>query len=515
MKPLPFRKLGSIGVISDIAHSDVPHNGYTNSNNVVFRNGKAKKLRGFDEVADKAEASLKIQRGWESTVPVVFLATATDIWKLLSGAWTNVSRNAAGEYSTTEWDSVLFGDFVIFTTTNEPPQVFDSGTSKFIDLPNWPADLRCERLRVFGSQLIAFGVTESGTQRLYAYVWSDFAPVNGLPVSWDYGSTTSLAGIAEIPAETGQILDGGELGNSFMIYSTHACHELRRTGTTAPIFSRHVIHRRGLLNPRAFVAYDNQHFVVGQDSTYIHSGGRPQSIGRNRIDKKFYRDMSSLRKVFVAHDPKNHEVRTFVQQLAGAVSTPFMLWNYFDNTFTFGTLPEEVIDADNIPTPPTGVTWADLQAEGTLWSELGMTWAELGGADSAFSLMWLQANGKLFTESLNFNVATVDDKSALLERIGIDLDELAPRPIGDFMFVDRVVPQINGSGIVKFQFGRMTTVNSGPTWDPVEELDLDADQDEVTFMIETSYFCYRLFSDDTGYWDFSGFDLYAQPSGEQ
>jgi hypothetical protein len=68
------------------------------------------------------------------------------------------------------------------------------GGLAFANIPAWNANWRAAALRSYKSFLIALNVTKAGVNFPSLVKWSDVAPNNVAPTTWDETDTTKLAG---------------------------------------------------------------------------------------------------------------------------------------------------------------------------------------------------------------------------------------------------------------------------------------------------------------------------------
>jgi hypothetical protein len=107
------------------------------------------------------------------------------------------------------------------TYVNRPmrsPLLLPAGLA-FANIPAWNANWRAVALRSYKSFLIALNVTKAGVNFPSLVKWSDVAANNAAPTTWDETDTTKLAGENPLSQARTPIVDGGPLGDNFIIYT--------------------------------------------------------------------------------------------------------------------------------------------------------------------------------------------------------------------------------------------------------------------------------------------------------
>jgi hypothetical protein len=268
---------------------------------------------GFVEFPSVANGTPVWIQGWADGLST-YLAAATGekLFFLASSGygdiWVDASR-VEGYNTDGYWDSFAWGDTCVFNNGIDPPQVFNSNTQKFEDLPSWgmistaddilnnappsrKVQASCVRLVPYKSFLVAVGVTEGGLYQPNKVWWSDstnLAGYYGAP-NWDYETPASLSGQIVVDPEGGAIRTGAVLNEQLIIYTDSGATAMQLVGGRLVMNFRRLF-KRGAAGLHCVTEVQNQHFVVSQDTIYIHDGSTVVGnlIAKDRVEEEFYK----------------------------------------------------------------------------------------------------------------------------------------------------------------------------------------------------------------------------------
>jgi hypothetical protein len=363
--------------------------------------------------------------------------------------------------------------------------------------------------------------------------WSDFTQFNAVPASWDATSTTNNAGETILNDMVGPILDGLALRDSFYIYGNNEVWAMNFIGGQFVYDFRKRFNDRGILNTNCVVEVDGAHYVFDTDDIYVHDGAAPRSIIEGR-DKDFV--FGGLQKDYkhLSHVAFNRELDeihfNYVSddRLVGFRGTTTgcnrsAVYNTRNGSWTFYDLPN--VTSATYAQVSTGQTYEDMGT--TEYAEFAGTY--IGDEDGSGSHMLYISNiatqlGLSGSRILGFDsisggrlsrpVELETLKPAILERIGIDMDENGS-PISAYKSLLSFYPQLGIDGepdTVSFQFGASDVTGLQPLWnvaqifDPAENVKLDV-------RVAGRYLAYRLLHSGLSDFAFSGFDIRATRRG--
>lgn len=517
----PIPQLGLGGVNTDAPRFDLPPNFFTGALNTVFRDGKAQKAPGwinvpFDTTLD--EDTYWFQSWEDDDVPYTAFAQSTGI-----RTWNGTNLSAASIFeedgatpktlsASTRWQSDVFGSYALMNNqTDEPLYSQNRNGSEFAVLPGWGAANSPtgapKSVRSFKSFLIALGA--GGDE--YTVHWSDEAAPDSFPQSWDAADPTNLAGFNPLQASDGELVDGKQLGDAFIVYTTGAAYAMRLGGPSVFTFQR--LFSWGIVNQDCAVSFENQHFCIGTETIYVHDGFQVRRIADSRVENYFFDSANDLSKVYVTKDVENHEILVYYAQGDSDVPNHLMIWNWLDNTWTF-----EDLDTGVYCIKPSRRILAQLQWDEAdyPWSQANFTWDQLKQEDARRVMMMLAPRnwyerGIVFSRS---DGSTDSNYHSYLERRGLDLDELTGTA-DSVKFVRAAHPQIEGAGTVYFQFGGSFSPTDQPSWGPVVAFDINSGQYKVDTRVTGRYLAMRIGSwqgtPEANQWALSKLELDIEP----
>jgi hypothetical protein len=239
-----------------------------------------------------------------------FAGDASKLYRLVSGAFSNVSQGGGTPYSTAAdatWRFCQAGERVIATnyTNNIQSWTLDS-SSAFADLA--AAAPRGSHVAWIEPGFLMVGNLSTAANGLH---WSG---IND-PTSWptlataaaaaaQSGSNSNLAG-GHVQTLLGAI--GGAQGAVFM---DTAIYRIEYVGPPDIFAFREIERARGTPAPNSVVNVGPLAFYLGEDGFYAFDGSRSVAIGANKVDKTFYSDLdqNNFHRIYAAADPINKNV---------------------------------------------------------------------------------------------------------------------------------------------------------------------------------------------------------------
>ena len=361
---IPFDNAGSVGVIGDIASYATPPEAWSSATNIRFNDGYAQKTLGYSTFYTPSSAPHFIFPIENADVFYWLYANNTKIMASEGAAEYDLTRTASDYNGSTDdkWTGTVLGGIPIVCNGLDDPQMLNpvavSGT--FADLTNWPADTTCRVMKSFKNHLISLDITKSGTRYPYMIKWSHPADAGTVPTSWDESDPTLDAGENELAERGGYLVDGGTLGDTFIIYREASIFEMRYIGGKYIFGFRKLFDRTGLYARRCFVDYEGGHCFLSNDDLMTHNGTSVRSV----LDRR-YRDtlFSALRgatnssRTFLAPNYAKNEIWVCYPEGADEFPTKALVWNYRDDTVGFVTLPGASDINFDVVQPTTLFTW--------------------------------------------------------------------------------------------------------------------------------------------------------------
>ena len=532
MSIYPVRRLGSAGIVPDAYPSDLENlSAFTGGVNVRFKNGQASRAPMFKHVVDLEHEPGHILAIPQSAAGIEEVITVGydfgSFYSLNGSAWTDVTPSTwSGSGDVTAITSDFLGGVAYATSDTHVPICKRPTDATFVPVPHWPEDDRARVIRAYKDQLIALGVTKTGSFFPTMVKWSNFAYFGDVPDSWDPADPTKSAGENIINGMKHPLVDGAALRDSFVLYCTSSVWLMDFVGGNDIYQFRRVFNDRGIINPNCVVAVGGMHYVFDRDDIYVHDGVTDRSICDERTRKFIFQalDFSKAGRCFVQHDPRLSEVR--FSYAADDAYTGFpsastgcnrqAVYNYAGDTWSFYDFPNIV--SSTRAALVTSATWdGDTTPD---WGTSGGMWMTTDGDEDRHTLvvgrtdtgMGLTAP-RLYGQDLgdggrlNLPIHAETVKPAVLERYGLDLDALG-KHLTQHVNIQALWPQImmDRASDCYWQVGAANFVNERPSWgvrltfDPATETKIDVN-------VAGKYLGYRFVCGGSGDFGLSGFDV--------
>lgn len=459
---------GSIGVNKDLSNSELPVGAWTDAQNIRFLDGYAHQSYGHGEVYNSPSiipyhvlpVTIGTQRYW------VYAGTGKAYCTTItsgSAIHTDITK-AATTYTggVNAWTSALLGGVPIINNGVDAPQMWSlNPAAKMTDLSNWPAATTCKALRSFKQFLIAMNVTVSGVNYPFLVQWSHPADPGAVPSSWDVTDATKDAGKFDLAQGYDPIVDGLQLGDSFMVYKEASVWRLDFIGGTYIFKNTRVRGLSGALNRNCVVEVDGFHFVLTTSDVVVHDGQVETSV----LDKQSRRflfqnmDVDNAGSAFVFKNPFLNEVFVCYASIGSTVPDKALVWNYIDKTVGFRDIPN--LYHANYGPIDNGLT-GNWSQDSSPWGSDLTSWNGPDFAPSSARVLMCSSSQKLYMldASSSFD-GTIP--SAYLERRGLSL--------GDHDIMKTVLsirPKITGNA------GESVLVKVGSSDDPFADPVYDA-----------------------------------------
>lgn len=537
MPTLPIRNLGSTGVLTDINPYNLPITGFTKAVNVRFDEGKVRRAPVFRAVKDSLGFDPRAAYGVVPSTGFDTVLVVSDdyvIKEYANGSLNDRSGSITGSSDPRPYSISTLADVVYINREDRVPVYrLPSGTN-FADLTNWDANWRAKSLRPFGDFLLALNMTESSTAYTNRVRFSDIVTANSVPSSWDATDTTKSAGFSDLVQMSTPIVDGLQLGTQFMIYSSTEVMMMEFVGGTFIFNFRKLFADEGIINQNCVVEAEGKHFVFGTSDIYMHDGTTKQSIADERVRSFIYTGLNAKNsdRCFVMHNQALSEIYFCYQSGDELVAFPdtarcnrAAVYNIKNNTWSFMDLPN--VSSGTTANVDTVSTYS--ASTGT-YDNIGGSYYDqedsynrhtlmVGNSDSNNSISSAKIYGldEADTGSMAFNVDDEATKPILLERVGIDLDEIR-EPLDGYKVITRMLPQMatlnTSNTVVTIQFGASDLPNNTPTYSNTATFDIATDY-KIDSRAAGRYLSYKISMDADDYKDFqlSGFDLDVTVTG--
>lgn len=541
MSNIPVRNLGGSGIISDVNPYDLAPNAFSAGVNIRFENGSVTRAPIFRNVHDLATPTLNIGHMLAlpdiSGGPEALVLVASDYSKFLSvtGATeVDITPTVITTGDTEQpFTSCFLGNVAYVNRRQNVPFSKTIADTIFQPLANWDASWRCGVLRPFKDTLVALNVTKGGVEFPSMVKFSDFTQFGAVPPSWDATSPTNNSGENILNEMVGPIIDGLALRDSFYIYGSNEVWAMSYIGGSFIYDFRKRFNDRGVINTNCVVEVDGLHYVFDSNDIYVHDGASPRSIIHG-LNKDFvFGSIKPENKhlFFVEYDTNLSEIHfNYIadDRLIGFRGTTSgcnraAVFNVRSGVWSFYDLPN--VTSSTSAELTAGLTYEDIGTltypdyAGTYIGEDAVGQKHLlyvGNRDTTVGLTKSRIYGLDLASGgrLSAPIEPESLKPALIERIGIDMDDMGS-PLTAYKSLLGFYPQIGIDGevnTVSFQFGATDTTGIQPLWTTAQVFN-PVSQNKIDVRIAGRYLAYRLLQTGLSDFSFSGFDVRANQRG--
>ncbi len=520
MPNIPVRNLAQgQGVNYDKSPNSLPPNAFSELRNARVIRDRIERIGGTQVAAEAPTVpELTNSRFCKGITRLgsegLCILTSTNAYITFNGTTFQNVTPAAGWADTKTWNLTQYGDQIMITSLDTDPFVLKSGGSQFVPFTNWLANYQVQKLVPYKNILIGIGVEISNTEQSGLVIWSDVVdPDNIELVAWDPQDPTTVAGRNVLSDKDGGIRDAGVLRDSLAIYTDSSVWRADLTnltaGVTPLVFNfRKVFGNDGIFQNRCFAEVDGRHYVVGRFEVYIHDLTNRQTVSDNRFTEFLLQRFGTERVVFVEHYERTQEILILYGAQSDTEAREALCYNYFYDAvyrwgFGGGLLTHFTFGPDfGISVP----TWADLQANNVLWSDLNQTtWNQLFPQNRDLIPYGL-GKDKIYGMDRGGAASSITPDEVIIERIDLDFDEVFGNA-ESVKYIDRFVPQVQGEGQLRIQFGGRNALTTPVIWDPERIYTIGQDY-KFDLRISTRYPAYRILQNaNDGTLAMDGFDL--------
>ena len=526
IKTVSFNNVGTSGVNSDLAAIELPVESVTYVKNV--------NVDGNRLVSSPRHAL------W-TTAPVTFNSGHLQPVSVASGKfWIVMGRSAAYVYDGTAWSditsvagyaglgtddellwsSAMLGSIPVVNNIQHVPEFWSpQGVGQvlqpleFSPGVTWLAAAKSFKIiRSHKTFLFALNLVEGGVEMPNSYRWSHPADNNGLPFTWDETDLSAIASIEQVLGDSGAIVDGLSLRDSFCIYSERGINILDFVGGEFVFQNRELSSTYGLITDKCITEVSGVHYFISSDDILRNDGNSVTSIMYNRIRKRFRalvnRDFFS--RSFVILNTRNKEIYFCIPEGEAEYPNTAYAYNYAADTWTFFGLPADLAHggfgsiADS-STPP--LTWSTVT---DTHNTTNLTYSSKSDVSPfRHDFVGLEAS----TDSLLFlnpatNTLNLDTEST------IERTDIALEGNNKVTTITEVYPHMTGSSTVSIQFGSQEYTGGPVAWETAVMFNPSTDR-KIDLLTTGSLHAYRMFSIGLGNIEFSGFTINYASSGER
>jgi len=265
----------------------------------------------------------------------------------LNFAEFTIFRRLDSDYTgseTRDWNGTILGGIPILNNGADIPQAWEPGVlTRAEDLPNWTSTMRAKIVRAMGPFLIAFNVTDSGTNKPHLVRWSHPADPGSVPSSWDVSDPAVDTGEVDLPdVNSGVILDALPLQNVMFIYKGGSIWRMSLVGGQGIFDFKTFSETTGILASRCVTLTGDglRHVIATPDDIVVNNGSRIDSILDRRQRKTLFNKISNTAfpNSFIFTNPLYNEVWFCYPEEEQLHPNAALIWNY--KTGEFGAFSE-------------------------------------------------------------------------------------------------------------------------------------------------------------------------------
>jgi hypothetical protein len=532
MTIVPIRNFGQFGVISDRSAFLLPINAHTAARNIRYDGDRI--------TSGPAWRTYRASLAVTATPVLAYGTSAADggfdqiILCDYAGSVSLVTPSAevdvtpVGEVQSVSddpWTACSLSGVHYLNRSDRPPFKLTAGASVLTDLDNWPSGVLCRTLRNYGARLIAINCTESGVEFPTRVRFSEAAQNGAEPVTWDAADDAHTAGFTDLEEVRGELLDGWQLGQDFMLYGPLDVYRMTFTGSELVMDFRPVWNDFGVFGTNCVAQVGQEHVVFGRDDIVIHNGVDRRSLVDGKVRRRIYDnlDLSNPAKFFVVHDKVNREVLFCYRSIADDCywngtdwCNEAAVWSYVSDTWSFRDLPNVGVAATaNVD---TGTTWDTLEAANTSWDGLEGAW-NAGQGSGARGLVFPAIAGQFQSTSVALMIDGFgpDNRASLplyapfaprgyAERSYLSLDGLGVN-LRDYKRLKTIYPLVSTEEVtVLGQVGSALYPSQAIRWSRIGQLDSTRGY-KIDHMTGGRYLAYRIIFVGQNYFEFAGADV--------
>ena len=349
----------------------------------------------------------------------------------------------------------------------------ENGTTAATHSDNAPAfvNVYCKSLRAFRSFLVALNIKRGGVPYPRVVKWSTEAGIQSVPSSWNETTSTVDAGEFELADTKGDIQDGLQLRDTFMIYKEDATYSMSFVGTPFIFSFRQLSPTIGAIAKNCVAEFDGGHAIFGKGNFYINDGQRLKPILPQKLKEYVFTTLDGARvsECFVAADYGRTEILFCFTADGAPTNQPnkAIVWNYITNTFCIRDIPDVAhMGYGNVGNPTTATTWADTT---TYWDTIEGPWTMSYDLQDKVLLFADPSDTKLFRDRSG-NREDASNMSSYVERTGLSMDEQGRPDTSTVKHITSIWPKMSTSSTntVNVYLGTQMSTQDGVTWgDPV------------------------------------------------
>lgn len=422
-----------------------------------------------------------------------------------------VAPNAVVNAIANAWTGGNLNNLAILNQQDQEPWYWDGQVGNpMLPLPGWIAGSTAHSLRPFKNFLVAMNITEAGLNGGTVLRWSDTADPGFVPPTWSPAPDND-AGDVTLAATPGDIVDGWQLRDTFIVYKQHSTYLMQFVGGQFIFIFRKQLVTSGMLSRNCAAEVLGRHVVMTDGDVILFDGQNAHSILQDRMKRWLFSQISgeTFEACFVQAYGAQSEVWICFPETGATYPNLALVWD--TNTDSWGVrnlFPEATyIGRGIVPDVNAIIDWdGDTQAwdlDSTLWNQSAFnpTHDGLIQADIVNSQLIHVDSGDLHWDGSNV-VAAIGKNSMFVDKAG------------DEKLIVAVWPKVQATAPVELtvRVGVQQTYGQPILWGQVQQFDPAVDL-KVDVLRVGRLISVQFGSDSPTRWRLKGFSVEVAPAG--
>jgi len=388
-----------------------------------------------------------------------------------NGTWYDIS-NAAGYAGISADDELLWtacklGRIPIINNPQHYPEYWSpQSTGQVMQYLNFDAGntwaslgYTCKVMRSHKDYLFALNLTEGATELPNSYRWSHPAVINGLPFSWDETDTSSLAGKSQLGGDSGDLIDGLSLRDSFCLYAEKGIHILDPSNDESVWNRRQLSSTVGLISSNTVAQVNNIHFLLVDGDFISNDGNNIVSIAHNRIRTRLLSNLNETyyNRSYTINNRALKELWFCVPEGDATYPNMAYIYNWRDDKWGVIDLPSNTAFAAYGPKTIVTDTWSNIV--GT-WATTLLKWTGQSITPLNDSIISISTSNSGLVEIDPEAGTGTANTGCRLERTNLVIGDITKTKT-----VTRAYPKMNSTSPVTVQIGSQQTPDGAVEWE--------------------------------------------------
>lgn len=351
-----------------------------------------------------------------------------------------------------------------------------------------------------------------------SYRWSHPSDINSVPPSWDDTDPLFLAGFAELGDDTGRIVDGLSLRDSFVIYSEKGINVLELTDDVFVWTRRQYSTTAGLLSRDCVIEVNGYHYYLTNGDVYIFDGSNSKSVMQDKIRKHLQANLShdTYKNSFAVSNLNYKEIWFCVPRTGSTYPNIAYIYNWDTSCWSIRNLPENISFGLYGSKSSGAILWQTLEdmSPQPIWQDYAASWGTATFSPFDDTVIVTTINGELLDVDISGSIgASIGDASSypntMVQRSNLVLNGSLKTTT-----INAIFPKIIGGAPVRIYIGSQDYPNSPITWKNHVVYNPNTDR-KVNVRSTGNFHAWKVESIDGGQFTISGMDIEYASAGQR